>query len=79
MSGPEKDHDANDAALLFDVAEGAFLGSAVIAIKGIAEAGLYAHTEIGQNSQFYTLHPADQAEFLTSAIAKLQVMLDEVR
>jgi hypothetical protein len=79
MSGPEKDHDTNDAALLYDLFEGSILGSSVITIVGFPQAGLYTHTEIGRNREFNSLGPVVKVEFLTSAIAKLQVMLADVR
>ncbi len=76
---PEYNAYSNDACMLLGVAESGVLGNPVIVVIGAADDDRDKYSEVNQNSRFSSLGAADRIEFLASAIADLQVMLDEIK
>jgi hypothetical protein len=79
MNEPEYNPRSIDADLLMDVAECGILGNPVIVVIGEADEEQTTCPELQQNSGFSSLGAVDRVEFIASAIADLQVMLDEIK
>ena len=79
MNEPEYNPRSIDADLLMDVAECSILGNPVIVVIGGAEGERATYPELHENSGFSSLGAVNRVEFIASAIADLQVMLDEIK
>ena len=79
MVMPDYNARSIDADLLLDVAECGILGNSAIVIISDASGESATYPEIQENSWLSSLGTVDRVEFLASAIARLQVKLDEIK